>query len=980
MYRDKLLNEYICGKGIEIGALQNPVVLDNSKVIEIKYVDRSSVKDLRKQYPELKDCNLTEPDIIDDAEVLSKIEDNSLDFIIANHVIEHMENPINAINNWLSKLNNGGIIFMAVPDKNFTFDKIRKETTWKHLYEDYKYKKLREKRNYKHFLDFAKAFPEEGKTADIKAKELIDKSYSIHFHCWTYLGFKSFLNNCIKKINFSFKIIEDLKTEKGGNEFIFILKKEVKKMQEGIDIILPTFNAFEYVKECVKSIIKNTNLEQNQLIIINDNSTDKELLNYLNLITYKNIKIINNKKNLGFVRSVNKGMKMSVRDVILLNTDTVVTKGWIEKLTACAYSSPTIATVTPLSNNATICSVPNFGYDNQLPDGFNIQSFANLIEEKSLNLFLNLPTGIGFCLYIKRQIIDKFGVFDDDLFENGYGEENEFCARVGRLGFENVVCDNTFIYHKGSASFTDKKRIRKVKKHLRIINKLYPGYSQSIKDFVIKNPLKPVHKNIDFWLNHKELFLSKKRKVLMVMHYEPSVGGVGINTNQICDHNVNEFDFYLFSTTESGEVVIKVRNNNQWVVLWKFNNMMSDPYSIRNREIEDIFDKTLKYLNIDMVHFQHMMGVPLSLLEIPKKLGLKSMVSLHDYYFLSTSPQLIGRENLTDFNFSSDGIEDGLKLLKCHFNLEGKHGFDNDSYRISWTKEYFNSIDEIVSPSRYVKELYETVLDLDKNKIKVKEHGIGFQKTNNIILKEKDKFVIAFLGVASHHKGFKDFISLINENISKKIKWVIIGDVNQEWLDYINEQKIFDQNFDVEFTGYYDVNLLEKVISDKKINLVIQPSIFPETYSYTLSESIQCNIPVLARDIGALGDRVKRYGYGWVYRYYRELVSKLRWLIDNKDVVKQKSLELKDKKIGSSVAMAKWYGAEYKILARGYHYFIENYEANRFFENAIVEDYTTSQNKLISGVNNNRNRLKMIIKKTPGLGRIALKLKRIIFD
>ena len=150
-----------------------------------------------------------------------------------------------------------------------------------------------------------------------------------------------------------------------------------------IDIIVPIYNAYEFTEECIKSIIKNTDLNKHTLVLINDKSPDEKILPMLN--KYKNenedkkIVVLDNEKNMGFVRTVNKGMKYSKNDVILLNSDTEVTANWIEKIQNCAYSSQYIATVTPLTNNGTICSVPNFGVDNELPQNINLEEYALMI-------------------------------------------------------------------------------------------------------------------------------------------------------------------------------------------------------------------------------------------------------------------------------------------------------------------------------------------------------------------------------------------------------------------------------------------------------------------------------------------------------------------------------------------------------------------------------------------------------------------------
>ena len=170
---------------------------------------------------------------------------------------------------------------------------------------------------------------------------------------------------------------------------------------KNIDIVVPVYNAYEFTEECIKSILRNTDLKKHSLILINDKSPDEKILPMLKKYQQenqdKNIVVLENEVNLGFVGTVNKGMQYSKNDVILLNSDTEVTKNWIEKISQCAYSNKYIATVTPLTNNGTICSVPNFGIDNELPEGITLEEYAEMIEKISANRYPELTTGNGFC-------------------------------------------------------------------------------------------------------------------------------------------------------------------------------------------------------------------------------------------------------------------------------------------------------------------------------------------------------------------------------------------------------------------------------------------------------------------------------------------------------------------------------------------------------------------------------------------------------
>ena len=150
------------------------------------------------------------------------------------------------------------------------------------------------------------------------------------------------------------------------------------------DIIIPIYNAFDFTKKCIETVIEHTDLTKHTLLLINDKSTDQRILPLLTLFTTEypslNITIINNESNQGFVRTVNIGMQHSSRDVVLLNSDTEVTKNWLPKIQKCAYSKAAIATVTPLSNNATLASVPDFMSENTIPSDFTIEEYAEIVE------------------------------------------------------------------------------------------------------------------------------------------------------------------------------------------------------------------------------------------------------------------------------------------------------------------------------------------------------------------------------------------------------------------------------------------------------------------------------------------------------------------------------------------------------------------------------------------------------------------------
>jgi len=217
--RAQLAAHYLRGDGIEIGALHRPLVVPAG--LRVHYVDRMPVAELRQQYAELKDERLVPVDIIDDGERLGKIADASQDFVIANHFLEHCQDPIQALRNMLRVLRAGGVLYLAVPDKRYTFDVDRPLTRLEHLWQDYEQGPDGSRRqHFEEFAYFVHKFQGPGE-AQAQAQHLLDMNYSIHFHVWTEIQLLELLLAIRQRFNLSFDIELMLKN---GEEVIFILR------------------------------------------------------------------------------------------------------------------------------------------------------------------------------------------------------------------------------------------------------------------------------------------------------------------------------------------------------------------------------------------------------------------------------------------------------------------------------------------------------------------------------------------------------------------------------------------------------------------------------------------------------------------------------------------------------------------------------------------------------------------------------------
>ena len=221
--RAEFAARYLQGEGLEIGPLHLPLKMPPH--VRPRYVDRMPVEKLREEYPELAGWDLTPVDTIDDGERLATIAEASQDFIVANHFLEHCENPIGTIETHLRKLKPGGVLFYAVPDKRYTFDFRRPVVVLEHMVADYEQGPEGSRRE--HYEEWSRLVlveedePEERALA--RARELEDARYSIHMHAWTQAEFLAMVLACRSRFGEGFDIEA---AARQGIEFIVVLRKQ----------------------------------------------------------------------------------------------------------------------------------------------------------------------------------------------------------------------------------------------------------------------------------------------------------------------------------------------------------------------------------------------------------------------------------------------------------------------------------------------------------------------------------------------------------------------------------------------------------------------------------------------------------------------------------------------------------------------------------------------------------------------------------
>jgi GT2 family glycosyltransferase len=256
-------------------------------------------------------------------------------------------------------------------------------------------------------------------------------------------------------------------------------------------VVVPIHNALEALDACLASLDR-TLPPGSPVLLADDASPDPRIEPMARGWCERSrldARYLRREHNLGFPANCNAAFaETGDDDVVLLNSDTVTTTGWLQQLARCADSDPRIATITPWSNNAEICSWPRFCEDNPAPE------FPDAIAEAAAGLaptYPELPTAVGFCMYVRRAALRRLGDFDAETFGRGYGEENDFCLRAAAMGWRNVLCDTAYVVHHGGASFEPLDLAPGGENLARLLAR-WPDYNERVARFIMADPLAPL--------------------------------------------------------------------------------------------------------------------------------------------------------------------------------------------------------------------------------------------------------------------------------------------------------------------------------------------------------------------------------------------------------------------------------------------------------------------------------------------------------
>ncbi|MGB0372024.1 MAG: glycosyltransferase [Opitutales bacterium] len=639
--------------------------------------------------------------------------------------------------------------------------------------------------------------------------------------------------------------------------------KSLPPAVERVSIIVPVYNALEETEKCIESLIKHTD-PRVKIVIANDASPDPRVCRRLQEIKEHspNIHLIQRTRNLGYTRNVNAAIESVDEDFVLLNSDTQVFSGWLENLLAPLLSSKhnslDIGTITALSNAAGAFSIPINNQVNERLHETDWDDWAYLLASAQIAASPPVPTGNGFCLYISRKCWNTVGQFDEELFPRGYGEENDFCQRAVKAGFSNFIAQKCFVFHARSKSFGDTKAPL-LEQGSQAVRKRHPNYKKDITHWLGDDPVDETRdrfkKNLKLLTDIRSK--DKKLKILLIIH---SGGGGTKHTNEDLVEMLNKRHNASVLVTDKSKWILHSPNHEteefSFNIEWKIHRK---PNGERLRALRNIIAK----FRPDLVHFRHFFGNTPEFIREIKKSRIPVIFSFHDFATVCPTIQLVNESGKPcrgecntqagDCLTSITWIDQGLRI---------KHDFVN-----RWRERVRKNLilcDAFVVTSPSTRNIVtRNFPELPTWKFTVIPHGRKISPPRELPIKitsGSSKPRILFFGALGHNKGLQVFLEIANLNRLNDFPFELHTLGASNFTQDLTPLKITQHG------AYKRDECIDKITEIGPI-LTLIPSNWHETYCHTLTESWAAGVPALVSDLGALGERMRRYNAGLALPY-----------------------------------------------------------------------------------------------------------------
>ena len=652
-----------------------------------------------------------------------------------------------------------------------------------------------------------------------------------------------------------------------------------------LDVIIPVFRGRAETERCIESVLRTPQSMPHEVVVIDDAAPDPDLADYLDDLARRSlVLLLRNDRNLGFVRSVNRGMSLHPeRDVVLLNSDTEVANDWLDRLYRCAYRQQDIGIVTPFSNNATICSYPFDGWQGGVPGTLGLTALDELCSAANHERLVDLPTAVGFCMFIRRACIERIGLFDEQRFGRGYGEENDFSLRAATAGWRSVLAADVFVFHAGSISFGEERTLLQAGAMKTLLD-LHPGYLERLGEFSARDPVRPFRNAID--LARMATGVEERRQVKQerTQAWRCETGKpTQLHFTHSWDGGTNRWisDFCRCDGARRNLVLRSISNAN--VAGWRLE--LLDPATceaplltwdlkrpvcatdIHHPEYQSIVDQIVDLFDVQALLISSLIGHSLDVFDVE----LPTVIVLHDMY--PFCPALFAC-------FEAPCTDCGPEVLKSCMRRNPLNAFWHNtsaehwvSFRLAYAQRLALEHVRLAAPSQSVLGRWTTLFPpIVNHPCRIIPHGIDFQtvaargakSTGNPARVERLRLVVP--GRLLPHKGLK----LLSQALPG-----LLAHANILLLGCGRFGVPFESMPGVEIVQTYSRGELTEHVAAFRPHAALMLSTVPESFSYTLSEMFALGLPVLATNLGAFAERIVEGKSGLLFEPNAESLLKL---------------------------------------------------------------------------------------------------------
>ncbi len=568
----------------------------------------------------------------------------------------------------------------------------------------------------------------------------------------------------------------------------------------------------------------------------------------------RNVFVLTNASNLGFIQTVNRGLSFAAgADVLLLNSDTVVHAGAFDALIGVAYGQSEIGTVTAMSNNATIFSYPNVALRRSALADITWPELAAVALAEHGEMAVDVPTGHGFCLFIKGEVTRRVGSFDEG-FGRGYCEENDFCTRAAAFGYRHVAAAGVLVEHKESISFTTEKASLITQNLLRL-NALYPEYVPLIMAFEREDGLRAARWGLD----RLRLARAVARGQTFVLVVSNGLDGGTAKAIEDIERGIGYGAASKLSLRCTKDGLLELACESPLLLA-----------SFAPGETAALFEM-LSAAAPDRVLVHQLLGFPSQFLAPFTRwaAGRHSVFFAHDFYTFCP------RVTMIDAIGQFCDVADADTCARC-VALGGSHETSrltdlNAATHRGLFAELLGSFRHVIAPSANAAGyLGRAFPGLEVEVIAHPETQDGMHQRPRAGTDDE----IILLGAIGPHKGSGKLLEIAQRArlMHPHLHFRVIG--------YTNIDKELKAIGNVTITGPFTPEQLETLLLQSRGRLALFLSSWPETYSYTLSESVRYGFIPLVPDIGAPAERVRAAQFGVTFPFPVDAASVLRLIED----------------------------------------------------------------------------------------------------